>query len=303
MQPLLLPGTRVLRRDTRHLQVGLDPDARVVLPDSPELRRLETGELLRGDAGLAARLERVLLPDDGPLRAALPAARFSSYAEPEAWGRHSLASLARQRRPDAASFARRSSYVVVVQSAEGRRRTTRVAGLAEALAEELRLLCRRSGLRVGATLPGGPRASRPPVVRALVCVGEPDRGILDEWDEPHLVVRFVEGRAVVGPFVERGTTACLRCADAHLTETDPAWPLLLEQYSRLAGLDRADGLPEPVDAALAAVALGWATRELATHAEGGTPLTRGLSLRLDPGLVDVECQDWPQRTDCGCADN
>ncbi len=300
MQPLLLPGTRVLRRDAHHLQVGLDPATRVVLPDSPELRRLESGETLRHDHDLLARLGPVVLPDDAALRSALPPCGASSYAEPDAWSRHTIASLARDRRADSFTLGRRESHVVVVQAVP-RHRRDQPGGLADALAEELRVLCRRSGLRVAPCLPGGPRAQRPPVVRALVCLGEPDRRTLDEWEEPHLLVRFVEGDGFVGPFVEPGRSACVRCADAHLADRDPAWPLLLEQYARLGGADRADGVPEPVDAALAAVCLAWAARDLATHAEGETPLTCGRTLRIAPSLVEVETQDWPQRPDCGCA--
>ena len=299
MQPLLLPGTRVLRRDADHLQVGLDPATRVVVPDHPALRHLESGEALRGGDAHLHRLGSVLLPDDAPLRSALPAAGPSSYADGTAWSRHSLASLARQGRADAASLARRSSYVVVVQCAPARRSPS---GLAAALAEELRVLCRRSALRVGDRLPGGPRAHRPPVVRVLVCVGEPDRRLLDPWTEPHLLVRFVEGDGVVGPFVEPGTTACVRCADAHLTSQDPAWPLLVEQYARFGDTDRADGVPEPVDAALAAVCLAWAVRDLTTYLEGGRPSSSGRSLRIPPSLVEVEAQDWPRRPDCGCTE-
>ena len=300
MQPLLLPGTRVLRRDARHLQVGLDPRTRVVLPDSPAARRLEHGQDLRSGSDLVARLESVLLADDAPLRAALPPAP-PSYEHPEAWGRHSLASLARERRADSFALGRRAAYAVVVQPALARTGRHRVPGLVDALAADLLLLCRRAGLRAGDTVPMGPRSTRPPFVRVVVAVGEPDRRLLDTFDEPHLVVRFVEGDAVVGPFVERGETACVRCVDAHLTEADPAWPLLVEQSARFGGADRSDGVPEPVDAALASVALGWAARELAAHVDGDTPETSGRSLRLRPGLLEVETQEWPRRADCGCA--
>lgn len=40
MIPRLRPGLVVARRDDRHLQVGLEPPHRVVLPDLPETRRL-----------------------------------------------------------------------------------------------------------------------------------------------------------------------------------------------------------------------------------------------------------------------
>ena len=299
MQPLLLPGARVLRRDAHHLQVGLDPATRVVLPDTPALRRLESGEALRGDSRLLAPLGPALLPDDAALRSALPPAGASSYDRSEAWSRHTLASLVRDRRADGPTLRRRASYSVVVQTSS-RRRRDQPGGLAEALAEDLRRLCGRSGLRASATLPGGPRARRPPVVRALVCVGEPDRSVLDGWEEPHLLVRFVEGTGVVGPFVVRGVTPCLRCVDAHLADQDPAWPLLLEQYARLGDADRADGVPEPVDAAVAASCLAWAARDLASYAEGETPYTLGQSLRIGRDLGDIGVQTWQARPDCGC---
>ncbi len=38
----LRPGLHVVRRDDRHLQVGLDPPWRLVVPDEPEVRRLLT---------------------------------------------------------------------------------------------------------------------------------------------------------------------------------------------------------------------------------------------------------------------
>ena len=43
----LRPGLHVVRRDDRHLQVGVDPPWRVVLPDEPGVRRL-LGDLADG---------------------------------------------------------------------------------------------------------------------------------------------------------------------------------------------------------------------------------------------------------------
>jgi hypothetical protein len=37
---LLRPGLHVVRRDDRHLQIGLDPPWRLVVPDEPDVRRL-----------------------------------------------------------------------------------------------------------------------------------------------------------------------------------------------------------------------------------------------------------------------
>ncbi|HET6699869.1 MAG TPA: hypothetical protein VFG88_12325, partial [Nocardioidaceae bacterium] len=61
MHPILVPGTHPLRRSAGELQVGLDPDRAVVLPDSPEVRiclRLlgEAADQSRYDAPAAAVL-------------------------------------------------------------------------------------------------------------------------------------------------------------------------------------------------------------------------------------------------------
>lgn len=47
MTSLLRPGLHVVRRDDRHLQVGVDPPRRAVLPDHPDVRRL-LDDLLAG---------------------------------------------------------------------------------------------------------------------------------------------------------------------------------------------------------------------------------------------------------------
>jgi bacteriocin biosynthesis cyclodehydratase domain-containing protein len=177
--------------------------------------------------------------------------------------------------------------------------------LAQQIADDGRTLLRHAGLPAPLQRRPGPRAKGAPVeVHVVVAVGEPPRDALDERTEhavPHLLLRFVEGRAVVGPFVTPGSSACLRCLDLHRTDTDPAWPLLREQYSRLTRHDRADGVPEPVDAAMAAVATGWAVRDIAAHLFGRSPVTRSRTLTLSSDLVEVVLQDWPQRPDCGCA--
>jgi bacteriocin biosynthesis cyclodehydratase domain-containing protein len=175
------------------------------------------------------------------------------------------------------------------------------------LVGDLQTVCRRVGLRLPETArPGPPRrgAVPPDPVMVLVGVGEPSRDLLDPWVRdavPHVVVRLVEGCAVVGPFVQPGSTACLRCIDAYLTEDDPAWPLLVEQYSRATRTDRADGIPEPVDAALAAVAVGWAVRDLEAYAEGAQPGSWSSTVTLDADLAAVTPLHWPPHPHCGCA--
>jgi bacteriocin biosynthesis cyclodehydratase domain-containing protein len=138
----------------------------------------------------------------------------------------------------------------------------------------------------------------------LLGVGEPDRSLLDGWTRdgtPYLLVRLTEGRAVIGPFVVPGKTACLRCVDAHCTDADPAWPLLVQQYASCSARDRADGAPEPVDPPLASLAVAWAVRDLVSYVDGARPSTWSATLTLDPRLTRLETRAWLRHPECGCS--
>ena len=280
MRPRLRPGAHLLRRRDDRWQVGLDPARRLVLP--------------RSGPTPSAPPER--LPDEAVFRAALPA---PGGGPPPV--RAAVAALARDAGDRTADvLERRSSVVVHVKTfgAPGRER----------LADELLDLGARAGLR----LPP-PRASWPAVraggraptrIVAVVGIGEPARELLDDHlraHTPHLLLRLVEGRAVVGPLVDPGRTPCLRCLDAHATDADPSWPLLVAQYARAVRVDRDDGVPEPVDAALATLAVAWAARDLATYAEGGTPTTLASTVELGPRLETVETRHWSPHPRCGCS--
>jgi hypothetical protein len=290
MRPILLPGTHVLRRDADTLQVGLDPAERILLRDTPRHRRL----VLQPPVGDSlALLEGALLPDDGALRASLPRADD----DPDSvWARHSLASRARQQVSGQATRLVPENTIVLVQ-AYG-------ATPAEQLADDVRRLVRRTGLPAPPQRPTGPRRDPAPrELHVVVAVGEPPREPLDrlvDADVPHVLLRFVEGRAVVGPLVAPRATACLRCLDLHRTEGDRGWPLLLEQYTRLSRNDRVDGIPEPVDAATAAAATAWVVRDVAAYLTGGSPITWSRTLTMSPELVELVLQEWPQRPDCAC---
>ena len=238
------------------------------------------------------------MPSGTVFRAALPAP--DSCAPPV---RQTLAALAREAGDAAASVLdRRARHLLRVETFGAR--------TSAALADELLEVCARSGLHPPAPRPTGPpppvagvRHRRTTVV-AVVGVGEPFREALDRHvrgETPHLLLRLVEGRAVLGPFVVPGRTPCLRCLDAHRTDADPSWPLLVEQYARAVLADRADGVPEPVDAALASVAVAWAARDLATYAEGGTPTTLASTIELGPRLETVETRQWSPHHRCGCS--
>ena len=289
MRPILRPGTHVLRRGAGEVQVGLDPRTALVLPDSPvvrdSLRLLGTGSDLAAydEAGVLDVLaghdqlldERELTPLLG--------------ADPDA--ATTTAALARARGADASRLR------------GGRRRCrteVRTFGhpAATALRDRFVDLARSAGLPVA-----GPARVRSPDCAVLLGVGEPDRELLDGWARAgtaHLPVRLTEGRAVVGPFVAPGRTACLRCIDGHCADADPSWPLLVRQYAAASSRDRPDGVPEPVDPLLAALAIAWAARDLTAYVDGQRPSTWSATVTLHPEPGHVETRAWLRHPACAC---
>lgn len=287
---MLRPGTHVLRRGRAELQVGLAPRTALVLPDSPAVR-----DSLRW---LAA-----------PARQEPPA----DPATVELLDRHDQLVDARTLLPLLGGTGLTPRTVAALARTTGRRlrlvhrartgartRTCTFGGPAgEALRAPFLALTRSAGLREGAE-----RRTEPPDCGLLLGVGEPDRERVDAWTRagtPYLVVRLTEGRAVVGPFVVPGETACLRCLDAHCTDLDPAWPLLVRQYAGASARDRADGAPEPVDPLLAALALAWAAQDLACFVDGGRPSTWSATVTLHPRLSHLESRDWLRHPGCACS--
>jgi len=315
MRPILRPGSHVLRRNRHELQVGLDPQHAVVLSDDGDTRSSlallsrsadaqeyddpRTLELLQS-SGLVLDGSRLLplIPEEEPDRPTAPAAKPVGSS---ATTRHDVAALARSDGDQAAALlaARARCRVDVLTFADlGNDR----------LGQTLVDLVRQSGLHVRrSTARISPAATPEPggrEVAALIGVGEPQREVLDEWMRlgvPHVLVRLSEGYPTVGPFVVPGRTACLRCIDAHHTDVDQSWPLLVAQYAVLSGQKRADGVPEPVDSLVTTVALAWAARDLTSYAEGRRPSTWSTTIRFDPCLASVETRCWLRHPECGCA--
>jgi hypothetical protein len=109
---------------------------------------------------------------------------------------------------------------------------------------------------------------------------------VDQWSVeslPHLVVRLHAESVRVGPFVQPGVTACLRCLTA-------------------AGLP-ADVRPAAytdVDPALLMLALAWAVRDLATWQTGQLPATWSATVTIGADL-GTEITRWPRHPHCGCS--
>ncbi len=272
----LRPGLPVLRRDDECLQLGVGPGAVLVagVREHEAVRALATRPL----------------PSDGegaPLLGRLWAAGLLVDAvawerDRAAWPRLADTAYAREPRSAHDRLSRRSA--------------TRVALDAPARwAPELRGLLADAGLAEAGLAEAGEAAAD---AALLVTRGEPDRSRLDALTHrgtPHLLVRVRADRVALGPFVVPGRTACLRCEDAHHTDSDPRWPLLLAQLSDAGPRDA-----ETVEPVLLTWAGAWAARDLATHAEGGRPATWSARVCVDADLT-LHRDALLRHPHCGCA--
>jgi hypothetical protein len=112
-------------------------------------------------------------------------------------------------------------------------------------------------------------------------------------DVPHLPVVFGERAAVLGPLVVPGRTPCLRCAEEHRIDADPAWPVLAGQLLALgpaAGAD-APALRLELHARLAA-----AVRAVRAGGDGG--LAESAVRVATDGSVSRLARPWHARCSC-----
>jgi hypothetical protein len=242
--PRLRPGLHVVRRDDRHLQVGVDPPWRLVLPDDPGVLRL-LDDLAAG---------RPPCPVTGATHRALVALeRAGLLVEPEP-----------ERHP-----------VAVVVEGTG------------PTADEAARILRAAGCDVVATAAAE--------VALVLADGEPRRADLDDHvrdGRAHLVVAGTAYGVTIGPFVLPGSTACLRCVDAHLGLHDPRRAVVLEQVGGLPAREH--------DAGLTALVAGWAVRDLLSFAEGRRPSTWSATVEIGTDLMPRH-RTWTRHPHCGCA--
>jgi hypothetical protein len=151
-------------------------------------------------------------------------------------------------------------------------------------------------VQAGAPVPG--RRPDLVVLPSMAPVDAALRGILVGGGVPHLVVGVRETTAVVGPLVLPGLSSCLRCADLHRADRDPAWPVVAAQ---LAGVRRRRD--EPCDVVLATVAAGLAALQCLAHLDGRPTASAGASLELALPDWRLRRRSWPPhpRCDCGLA--
>jgi bacteriocin biosynthesis cyclodehydratase domain-containing protein len=121
------------------------------------------------------------------------------------------------------------------------------------------------------------------------------RGVLHAGRVPHLVTGVRETTAVVGPLVMPGRTSCLRCADLHRTDRDPAWPVVAAQ---LTGARRRR--EEPCDVALASLAASIAALQALALLDGRSAVAAGATLELALSDGRLRRRRWPPHHRCGC---
>ncbi|GAB4588378.1 TOMM precursor leader peptide-binding protein [Nocardia sp. IFM 10818] len=112
---------------------------------------------------------------------------------------------------------------------------------------------------------------------------------------PHLPVRLRDGRGLIGPLVLPGATSCLRCADLHRCDRDPAWPRVSAQL-----LDRVGHCSPAGVAAVAALAL----TEIERIAQGNParpPATLNATLELNLDSHHLDHRPWFPHPRCDCA--
>lgn len=121
---------------------------------------------------------------------------------------------------------------------------------------------------------------------ALLVTERDDPAEVDQWSVdslPHLVVRLGRESLRVGPFVQPGVTACLRCL----------------AVAGVPGAERPAAYAD-LDPALVVAALAWAVRDLATWQAGELPTTWSSTVTLGADLRP-EITRWPRHPHCGCS--
>ncbi len=111
----------------------------------------------------------------------------------------------------------------------------------------------------------------------------------------HLALALGTDHGVVGPLVVPGLTSCLRCADLHRRDRDPAWSALAAQLA----LPRRYGPTS--DVTVASIVVGAAAMQALTFLDGGDPACIDGTLELRPPDWRLRRRGWPHHPDCDCS--
>lgn len=111
---------------------------------------------------------------------------------------------------------------------------------------------------------------------------------------PYLAVRLGVDSGVVGPLVLPGSTSCLRCADLHRSDRDPAWNALSVQLT----IDRRGG--PAADVAVATIIAGVAAQQALAFLDGEATATMDGTLELQLPDWRLRRRSWPVHPHCTC---
>jgi hypothetical protein len=173
----------------------------------------------------------------------------------------------------------------------GRDRAAGVARAIRRVAREVRTADDEARLPDLAVLagPGAPGAWADPVTLAE----------LMRLRVPHLAAGADEAIGVVGPLVEPGRSACLRCVDLSKAARDPAWPVILAQAG-----GSGDGpavAPQACGTVLAAATAALAAAQALAFIDRAVPLvTAGGTLEVVLPDWQWRRRSWPPHAACTC---
>jgi bacteriocin biosynthesis cyclodehydratase domain-containing protein len=337
-RPTLLPGLRRLWRDQYHLQLGTDPGRAVVLEFAdPAMARVldlldgsRTHRMIIRDAlalGIPEPATDTLLDALTGAGLAVGAHTLLPSGLPEPVRRRlttEVAALAlRGAGPPAAALRRRANAHVLI-SGHGRLAAPLAAALAAAgvghVDPALTGRARLDDAALGGLLPGDadrPRATAAAdaviriapatnvrslrqgtatfVVQAgthrpagLAALTYARRGV------PHLAIDVRDGTVIIGPLVPPGGSPCLNCLDLHRRDLDPDWPALAAQLST------GPESTQPCAVSTALLAVGFATDEVLTYLDGGSPQSIGTTIEI-LGAGRQRRRTWSPHPRCDCS--
>lgn len=286
------------------MQIGLTPDVGVIVaglePGEADLLPLldgtrDTGELVAaaGTRGLAADRVRALVEVLGQAGVLTGAPTDRAHLH-ELGRRH-------QRRPTADALAWSVVYPDAGDGygllAQRSRHRVWVVGSSR-LATATRAALDTAGLQVEPT--GSTSLPDPLPSSGLVLlvgddlVGAPAASVLLGAGVPHLAAVAGADRAVVGPLVVPGRSACLRCLELHRTDRDPLWPTVAAQLALPPPARGEATLTELVAHLVALQACCWVDQRRTPASLGAT-----LTVTLPDGLTTRRA--WSAHPRCGCS--
>lgn len=140
------------------------------------------------------------------------------------------------------------------------------------------------------------RGQRPQLTVLAVDGPVPDErhAALHAADAPYLTVSLGVDSGIVGPLVLPGMTSCLRCADLHRRDRDPAWPALSVQLT----VPRRYGPAS--SAAVATIVAGVAAQQALAFLDGDHPACVEGTIELHLPDWRLRRRSWPAHPECGC---